>query len=236
MNGESTYQPNFVINEDDKVPVEKKAFEHREETLLAAVTAKGDAQTELIKREVQFIEGQRKKLRLFDPQGVYFYRHITISYFQSAFHIISLLISCYLIYECMLLGLPEGRGFVKGIGWVSNTTLLETIIDIFVLIVLFIQLRGLFKVHGIVGLKRYKLAMLANSINSVVIIHLKLIILFMIIIMAYAYSLESLVQADALWKTLENGVVADVFDALFLIILAVIILRSFRFCKRGLAE
>ena len=112
MNGESTYQPNFVINEDDKVPVEKKEFEHREETLLAAVTAKGDAQTELIKREVQFIEGQRKKLRLFDPQGVYFYRHITISYFQSAFHIISLLISCYLIYECMLLGLPEGRGFV----------------------------------------------------------------------------------------------------------------------------
>jgi hypothetical protein len=236
MNGESIYQPNFIINEDDKRSSEKKAFEHSEEPLASAGAAKVDAKKELIKREVAFIERQRKKLRLFDPKSVYFYRHITISYFQSAFHIISLLISCYLIYELMLFGASEGREFVKGIGWVSNTTLLETIIDIFVLIVIFIQLRGLFKVHGIVGLKRYKLAMLANSINSVVIIHLKVIVFFMIIIMAYAYSLESLVQADALWKTLGNGVVADVFDALFLIISAVIILRSFRFCKRGLAE
>jgi hypothetical protein len=236
MNGESTYPPNFVIDEGNKVPVERKAFEHSEELLVADDVVKDDEQTELIKREVQFVENQRKKLRLFDPKGVYFYRHINISYYQSAFHIMSLLISCYLIYEFMLLGLSEGRGFVKGIGWVSNTTLLETMVDIFVLIVLFIQLRGLFKVHGIVGLKRYKLAMLANSINSVVVIHLKLIVFFMIIIMAYAYSLESLVQADALWKTLENGVVADVFDALFLITSAVIILCSFRFCKRGLAE
>ena len=235
MTSESTYQPNFV-GEEEKSSVEKKEFEHSEEALMAAVAVKDDAQKELINREVEFIERQRKKLRLFDPKSVYFYRHITISYFQSAFHIVSLLISCYLIYEFMLLGDLESREFVKGIGWVSNTTLLETIMDIFVLIVLFIQLRGLFKVHGIVGLKRYKLAMLANSINSVVIIHLKVIVFFMIIIMAYAYSLESLVQADAVWKTLENGVVADVLDALFLIISAVIILRSFRFCKRGLAE
>jgi hypothetical protein len=78
--------------------------------------------------------------------------------------------------------------------------------------------------------------MLSNSINSVVINHLKLIVLFLILMMLYSFSLGSLVQADSAFEKLSNGVISDVFEVLLLIISIFIIVRSFRFCNRGLAE
>jgi hypothetical protein len=236
MNGESTYQPNFVIGEEDKASTEQKEFEESLKSIPPTISVKDEASNKLINREVEFIEGQRSKLRLFDPKGVYFYRHVTISYFQSAFHIISLLVSCYLIYLLFAEGSALSREFVKGIGWVSNVTLMATMADIVVLVVLFIQLRGLFKHQGLAAVRRYKLAMLSNSINSVVINHLKLIVLFLILMMLYSFSLGSLVQADSAFEKLSNGVISDVFEVLLLIISIFIIVRAFRFCNRRLSE
>jgi hypothetical protein len=236
MNGESTYQPNFVIDEEDKTSTEEKEFQDSLKSIPPTTAVKDEASFKIIDREVEFIEGQRNKLRLFDPKGVYFYRHITISYLQSFFHIISLLVSCYLIYLVYLEGSALSREFVKGIGWVSNVTLMATMADIVILVVLFIQLRGLFKHQGLAAVRRYKLAMLSNSINSVVINHLKLLVLFLILIMLYFFSLGSLVQADSALEKLSNGVISDVLEILLLIISIFIIVRAFRFCNRGLAE
>lgn len=236
MNGESTYQPNFVINEEDNTSSEQKEFEESLKSIPPTTVAKGEASNKLIDREVEFIEAQRRKLRLFDPKGVYFYRHNTVSYFQSAFHLISLLVSCYLIYLLLVETSSLNKEFVEGIGWVSNTTLIGNFADFVVLVVLFIQLRSLYKHQGLIALKRYKLAMLANSINSVVINHLKLITLLLILMMLYFLSLGSLVQADAAFEKLSNGVIADVLEILLLIISIFIIVRAFRFCNRGLAE
>jgi hypothetical protein len=236
MNGESTYEPNFVINEEDKASTEQKEFEESLKSIPPTTALKDEASIKLIDREVEFIEGQRSKLRLFDPKGVYFYRHNTISYFQSAFHIISLLVSCYLIYLLLLETSSLSKEFVQGIGWVSNITLIERMADITILVVLFVQFRGLFKHQGLSALRRYKLAMLANAINNVVINHLKLIVLFLILMMLYFFSIGSLVEADAVFEKLSNGVIADVYEALLIIISIAIIVRAFRFCNKELAE
>jgi hypothetical protein len=236
MNGESKYEPNFVINEEGKTSIEQQKFEDSLKSIPPITAVKDKAQNELIKREVEYIKGKRKKLRLIDPKGVYFYRHISISYFQTAFHIITLLVSCYLIYLLLLETSSLGKEFVKGIGWVSNITLIERMAGIIVLVVLFIQLRGLFKHQGLSALRRYKLAMLANAINNVVINHLKLIVLFLILMMLYSFSIGSLVKADAVFEKLSNGVIADVYEALLIIISITIIVRAFRFCNKELAE
>lgn len=236
MNGESTYEPNFVINEEDTTSTEQKEFQDSLKSIPPTTAVKDEASFKIIDREVEFIEGQRKKLRLFDPKGVYFYRHVTISYFQSVIHIISLLVSCFLIYLLLLEDSSASKEFVKGIGWVSNVTLIEKMRDITILVMLFIQLRGLYKLKGSTGLKRYKLSMLSNAVNSIVFNLLKLIILFLILMAIYVSSLGSLVQADAIFQQLSNSVAADVFSASFYIITIVIVGRAFRFCKRGLAE
>ena len=240
MNAESTYEPNFVINEEAKASTEQKEFEESLKSIPPTTALKDEASIKLIDREVEFIEGQRSKLRLFDPKGVYFYRHNTISYFQSAFHIISLLVSCYLIYLLLLETSSLSKEFVQGIGWVSNITLIERMADITILVVLFVQLRGLFKHQGLSALRQYKLAMLANAINNVVINHLKLIVLFLflflILMMLYFFSIDSLVEADAVFEKLSNGVIADVYEALLIVISIAIIARAFRFCNKELAE
>jgi len=236
MNGESTYKPNFVINEEDKTSTEQKEFEDSLKSTPPITVVKDEVSNKLINREVEFIEGQRSKLRLFDPKGIYFYRHITISYFQSAFHIFSLLVSCYLILHLILFGYSENQTLVKGIGWVSNITTIEKAINFFILILFLYQLRGLFKLKGLNGLKRYKLAMLANSINVTVINLFKVSLLLFALLMVILITLDPNEKINIILSKLSNGVNADVMDAFLSLVGVVIIVRAFRFCSKGVEE
>lgn len=234
MNGESTYEPNFVIHEEDKTTTEQREYEDNLKPTTQATAVKGEVSNKLINREVEFIEAQRNKLRLFDPKGVYFYRHIAISYFQSGLHAISLLVSCYLIYLFMLEIGAANKAFVDGIGWVSDKTLLEKLANVICIGLFFTQLRGLFKLKKSDGGNRYKLAMLANAINLIVINHLKVLILLVVTVMLYAFSLSDVLSPNMILETLSNGVLSDVSDALLSLITIIIFVRALRFCKKEL--
>lgn len=45
--------------------------------------------------ELNFIEQHRTKLRLFDPAGIYQFRHIQLGFFQSFFQLITFIISFF---------------------------------------------------------------------------------------------------------------------------------------------
>jgi hypothetical protein len=236
MTSESTYQPNFVINEEDNTSPEQKEFEEGLKSIPPTKVAKEEASIKLIDREVEFIEGQRSKLRLFDPKDVYFYRHITINYFQSVFHFISLLISCSVIFLLIGLGYSESQTIVKGIGWVSNITTIEKMINVFTVIFFIYQLRKLFNLQGLSGLKRYKLAMLANSINLTVINFIKVIILFSALLMFTLIISDPNENINVILSRLSNGVFFDVINAFFLLVGVVIFVLAFRFCSKGVEE
>jgi hypothetical protein len=236
MNGESTYQPNFVIDEEDKTSAEQKEFEESLKSIPPTIAVKDKVSNKLINREVEFIEGQRRKLRLFDPKGVYFYRHVTISYFQSVSHFITLLISCCVIFLLLELGYSESQTLVKGIGWVSNITLIEQMTYYFIVFFIVYQMRKLFKLQGVNRLKSYKLAMLANSLNLTMINFLKVIFILCTLLIFTLMVVTPNENIDVLLLKLSNGVIGDVMNISISFIGIVTIVRGFRFCNKGLTE
>lgn len=236
MTSESTYKPNFFINEEDNTSAEQKEFEESLKSIPPNSVAHDETSIELIDREVELIDGQRSKFRLFDPKGVYFYRHSAISYFQSIFHFISLLLSCSVIFLLIGFGYSESQTLVKGIGWVSNITTIEKMINIFTVIFLIYQLRKLFNLQGLNGLKRYKLAMVANSINLTVINFIKVIILLSALLMFTLIISDPNENINVILSRLSNGVFFDVIHAFFSLVGVVIFILAFRFCSKGVEE
>lgn len=237
MNSESTYQPNFVINEEEKTSTENKEFEESLKSIPPeSIEIKELVSNKLIEREIEFIETQRSKLRLFDPQGIYFYRHISINYFQSVFHMISLFLSLGLIMILIIIGFSLSKGGVQGVGLVSNVTVIDKITYSLALFIIIIKLRGLFTIRGGEALNRYKLAMFANSINLVLLNLVKMFSFLLTLAVLAVLPFEGTPQKNVVVELLSNGIISDVINVFLCIIFIVIIIRTFRFCNKGIIE
>ena len=235
MTSKSEYQPDFVLRKENDESVNDNNEEKITPSSVYNTTILENKKSELIKREFTYIQKQRKKIRFFDPKGVYFYRHVTISYFQSTLHLLSLLLSCYLISSMLNFSAKESKEFIAGIGWISNTTAIDTMTTSILLMIISIQLIRLFKKQGIVAIKRYRLAMLSNAVNRVVLNLCKLILLFLSLIMLL-FIFNEVNNTPLILESLENGVPADILNVIFCVFTIFIVLFSFRFCGKELAE
>ncbi len=90
--------------------------------------------------EENLIKKKRHKLRIFDPEGIYTFRHIEIRYFHSFLHTISALISSFLLIGFYYLVIADTQQVVTGIGDVSDINVLDK------LCMSFIAIYGLLKI------------------------------------------------------------------------------------------
>ncbi len=229
MNGESAYQPDFVVVKEPTEELQQEEVPSKKSPIEDPITK---AKTELLNREVDFIHKQRKKLRLFDPKGVYFYRHMPISYLHSFFHLVSLGVSCLIIHLLWQWSLNVDEEVVKGIGEVSNTTMLDWLFFIMSLIVIIRQLTVLYQLKGADINKRYKLSMLSNAVGRVVLNHTKIFIIFFMFFGALLLFDFSLAELEVFSEMFVNGVFADIFDAAISLLSLIILIRAFRFCGK----
>ncbi|MGK2233876.1 MAG: hypothetical protein ACI92O_003086 [Colwellia sp.] len=86
MNGESTYQQNFTVV-DEEISNSNAETENNKQPTENAKTLQADFV--LAPSEISLIQKKRHKLRIFDPKGIYTFKHIEISYFQSFLHTLS---------------------------------------------------------------------------------------------------------------------------------------------------
>jgi hypothetical protein len=233
MTDGTTYQPNFVIkDEDEKLDTNVVDKDQNEATTNDNIkTEKTSVQTKFFDHEADFIIKQRTKLRLSDPKGLYFNRHVEISYYQSLWHFITLLISCSAICWFSWIIVSENKESIIGVGEIANLTLIDRV-SIFVIgLIFFNAVRNLFKIESRSGIIRYRLAMLANAINYTAIAYIKLLILFLAVVALSFFSSDES-NTDVLNK-FNNGVFADIFDAIFSFINIIIVTQAFRYCKKG---
>jgi hypothetical protein len=229
MNGEPEYQPDFVVVKEPTEELQQEEASLKKSPIEDPITK---AKTELLSREVDFVHKQRKKLRLFDPKGVYFYRHIPISYLHSFFHLVSLGVSCLIIYLLWQESINVNEEVVKGIGEVSNTTVLEWLFFIMSLIVIIRQLTVLYQLKGADINKRYKLSMLSNAVNRVVLNHTNIFIFLLLFIGVFSLTNDSFIELEFMYEKFKNGVFADIFDAAISLLSLIILIRAFRFCGK----
>ena len=133
MNGESTYKPNFTVIDDEPTSEPKPKKENNK-------TSNDNADFAFSSSEENLINKKRHKLRIFDPEGIYTFRHIEIGYFHSFLHAISALISLFLIIGFYYLVIAETQQIVTGIGDVSDINVLDK------LCMSFIAIYGLLKI------------------------------------------------------------------------------------------
>jgi hypothetical protein len=231
MNGESTYQPDFVVVDEDNLESKKE-----NPPVADKVNKQEPLDNDFNQREIDFVNKQRHKLRVINPKGVYFFRHITISYFHSAIHLLSLLVSGYIIFNFLLMVNMDDKVLVKGIGWVNNENLIEKITQLIISVVLIIQLKALIGLEKTKGLKRYKLAMIANAVNRTVLNYFKFLSLCLASLMVFLLAADSTRKFNISFNTLSNGTFADLFIPFASLIAVIVIVRAFRFCGKGVAE
>lgn len=183
-------------------------------------------------RELGFMERERNKLRLFDPQNVYFFRHVKPSFFQSCLHFLSLVVSFVCLFCAWYFSRPDEVN-IPGVGLVSDTTLMDDLYKYAFLLIVVSGVVALNKRLKQTPLRLYLLAMLANSFNRAVLNLFKLLVLslagFSIFVLASAMSLE---QSIAF---VDNGVSADVLLAVSYFFDLLIVGFAFRFCHKELA-
>lgn len=182
-------------------------------------------------RELDFLERERNKLRLFDPQSVYRFRHIKLGILQSCVHFLSLVVSIICLI-CVWYYSQSDEVNIPGVGLVSNTTLMDDLYKYSLLLIVVSGIVALNKQLKQTPLRLYLLAMLANSINRAVLNLFKLLVLslagFSIFVLASEISLSEAIAF------LDNGVSADVLLAVSYFLDLLIVGFAFRFCHKEL--
>lgn len=229
MNGESAYQPDFVVVKEPTEELQQEEVPLKQSPIEAPITT---VKTELLNREIDFVHKQRKKLRLFDPKGVYFYRHMPISYLHSFFHLVSLVVSCLIIHLLWQESINVNEEVIKGIGEVSNITVLDWVFYILSLIVIIRQLNVLYQLKGNNINKRYKLSMLSNAVGRVVLDHTKIFIISLTFIGVLLLFNEPFIEPEVFSEMFSNGVFADIFYVAISLLSLIILIRAFRFCGK----
>ncbi|MBU2925807.1 hypothetical protein Q4530_01110 [Colwellia sp. 1_MG-2023] len=231
MNGESTYQPDFVVVDEDNLESKKENPSDANK-----INSQEIVDNDFNQREIDFVNKQRHKLRVINPKGVYFFRHITISYFHSAIHLLSLLISLLLIFLfCRKLNI-QSEQLISGVGYVSDWNVLDQLFLTFIVIFTLTKLRTLMitKING--TSKRYKIALCANAFNSIVFNYLKFLVLIFSLIFSlffFAIDFETGFLIEDVVAKLTNGVFVDTVSPIVWCVTLAIVIRGFRFFGKG---
>jgi len=226
MNGESTYKPNFTAVDAEQISeskVELKKNKKLNENTDFAFSPS----------EVSLIQNKRHKLRIFDPEGIYTFKHIEIGYFQSFIHTISLLISLFLIIGFYYLVITGAQQFITGIGRVSDLNVLDKLCMAFIALYGFFKIKKIFNTKVTNFDKRYQIALCANSLNRIVLNYLKLIFFFLAIVLPIRQVQYPEKTVSAALNIFENGVFADSVSIITWFISIIIVVKAFTYCGKG---
>lgn len=226
MNGESTYKPNFTVIDDEPTSEPKPKKENNK-------TSNDNADFAFNSSEENLIKKKRHKLRIFDPEGIYTFRHIEIGYFHSFLHAISALISLFLIISYYRLSITETQQLVPGVGYISDLNVLDKLCMTFIALYGVIKVKSVFNVKVTPFNKRYRLALCANAFNRFVLNYLKLIVAFLVfqfLIIQVKYL--DLTVGEALELTL-NGTMTDTISIITWFISIIIVVKAFKYCGKG---
>ncbi|CED59511.1 membrane protein [Moritella viscosa] len=188
---------------------------------------------EFIPREIEFLNWHRGKLRLCDPKGVYKFRHIKPTLFQSFLQLITMLISSASLFYCYYLTYTEPKFLIAGVGEVSSLTWVDVLAFIAIAVIIVTALKNLgiqLKQHY---LKSYLLAMFSNSLNRVILNNVRI---FILIGVGIVVGIQDPTYETIDLEFLNEGVIADIFSALYSLLTVIITFRAFRFCRKELAE
>lgn len=141
----------------------------------------------LHQRDLKFIKAHRSKLRLFNPGGVYYFRHIIPKPFQTLMHILTLFISVAGLIGINYFIVDQATTEVPSIGFVSDLTLMDYISFIFKALIIIYAVNQIFKHFDDL---QYIIAQLANSFNLLILIHTVLFILALSVLGISIFNLE----------------------------------------------
>ena len=189
-----------------------------------------------LERELQFMDKQRNKIRLCDPRGVYFYRHVPCGWFASLLNILTLLISSTLIFLLLVavFFIPGALVVdVNGVGSVNDATIINVLELFFIVLIVATAFYSLRRQTRDFSVKRYGLAMLANAFNRVLFSYLKVTIYFGALLMAIIIMKDN--DTTLVLDNLSNGIIGDIFEAVASVVSVIIFYRAFSSCHKELS-
>ncbi|WP_293136315.1 hypothetical protein, partial [Moritella sp.] len=193
--------------------------------------------SEFIPREIEFLNRHRGKLRLCDPKGVYEFRHIKPTLFQSFLQLITMLISSASLFYYYYLIYTTPKILISGVGEVSSLTWVDALAFTAIAVIIISALRNLGIQFKQRKLQLYRLAMFSNSLNRMILNNVRIIIFILILIgMAMFVGIQDPTYETIDLEFLNEGVIADIFAALYSLLTVIITFRAFRFCRKELAE
>lgn len=178
--------------------------------------------------ESKFILKARKKIRLFDPEGIYQFKGSAIPYYQSFLHLISLLVSLYLIAYYFAVIVFSELEHLDGVGNTSDLTAIDKLFMIILAALTVFKLKKLISVKVTHYDFRYKLALAANGFNRIVINIVKFSIYFLalaLFIIGLDHPNETILGA---FDRLGNGVTADSLTFFSWIVTLLIFIKAFK--------
>jgi len=178
--------------------------------------------------ESKFILKARKKIRLFDPEGIYQFKGSAIPYYQSFMHLISLLLSLYLITCYFALIVFSELEHLDGVGNTSDLTMIDKLFMITLAVLTVLKLKKLISVKVTHYDVRYKLALAANGFNCIVINLVKFSIYFLalaLFLIGLDHPNETILGA---FERLGNGVIADFLVFSSWIVTSLIFVKAFK--------
>lgn len=189
--------------------------------------------SEFIPREIDFLNRHRRKIRLCDPKGVYEFRHIQQTWFQSLLQVVTMLISLACMVGIYYWGYQESKEMMVGVGEVSNLTWINVIEVVMTVGIIFIAIRKLGKQAKQHPQKRYRIAMIANAFNRMLFNNLRLMLIVFVPLIIVVMTVDPALQSIN-FERFEEGVAADLIDAMYSLVSIFICFRSFRFCGKEL--
>ena len=209
MNGEPSLEPNFVLVDEDKA-TESSESEVCEQANAHTVESEDDLA--VASNELEYIKKKRKQLRLFDPAGVYDFRHVEIGYMHSLWHVLSLCCSLFIFYGMYLLNVAVAKVAIAGLGEVSDLSVLDMLGLTFVIIYPLIKIRKILTSKVSDYNKRYQLSMLANAFNYIALNYFRLLLVFAAIDLAILTIDYGELSVNVAMEQLSNGVMFDSFS------------------------
>tara|TARA_R110001599_G_scaffold82854_2_gene222840 strand:- start:32489 stop:33193 length:705 start_codon:yes stop_codon:yes gene_type:complete len=231
MNGESTYKPNFNVVDDE--PIQDPIIEPVNNKQLNENTKISESDLVLNTSEVSLIQKKRHKLRIFDPEGIYTFKHVEIGYFQSFLHAITMFTSLFLIVSFYRLIITDTQKLVYGLGYISDLNVLDKLCMTFIALYGLLKIKKTFTTKVTNFDKRYRLALCANALNSIVLNYLKLSFIFIAMALSIIEVEYPEITLSAAFNILENGLISDSLSIMTWFISIVLVVKAFKYCGKG---
>jgi hypothetical protein len=184
-------------------------------------------------REIEFLNRHRNKTRLCDPKGVYEFRHIQQSWFQSFMHVITMVVSLTCIIGKYYYTFQNSNEILVGIGEVSSLTWIDALEVIIIVGIIFMAIKNIRKQAQQHPQKRYRLAMFANAFNRMLLNNLRMFLVVCLLFLAINVLQDSTLSSIN-FEMSKEGATADLARAICSLVFIIICFRAFRFCGKEL--